>query len=127
MAAEHTSADRAVASPPVRVLCVGNMYPPHHLGGYDLVWQGAVRALREAGHGVRVPPTDFRLLEAGPHVEQPLGHLPRASSSAWYQRSPSPVRGPPRSASVATVTVRAHRRPPRPGHAVPDPPRGRRR
>ena len=26
----------------MRVLCVGNMYPPHHLGGYELVWQGAV-------------------------------------------------------------------------------------
>jgi hypothetical protein len=64
------------------------MYPPHHLGGYELVWQGGVRALREAGHGVRVLTTDFRLPEAGPHVEQPLGHLPRASSSAWYQRIP---------------------------------------
>jgi hypothetical protein len=29
----------------VRVLCVGNMYPPHHLGGYELAWQGAVGAL----------------------------------------------------------------------------------
>jgi hypothetical protein len=52
------------------------MYPPHHLGGYELVWQGGVRALREAGHGVRVLTTDFRLPEAGPHVERPLGHLP---------------------------------------------------
>ena len=38
----------------MRVLCVGNMYPPHHLGGYELVWQGAVQALRAAGHGGRV-------------------------------------------------------------------------
>jgi glycogen synthase len=55
----------------VRVLCVGNMYPPHHLGGYELVWQGAVRALREAGHGVRVLTTDFRLPEeAGPEENE---------------------------------------------------------
>src|SRR5690348_4710410 len=37
------------------------MYPPHHLGGYELVWHGSVRALRAAGHEVRVLTTDFRL------------------------------------------------------------------
>jgi glycogen(starch) synthase len=46
---------------PVRVLCVGNMYPPHHLGGYELVWQGAVRHLRAAGHDVAVLTTDHRV------------------------------------------------------------------
>jgi glycosyltransferase involved in cell wall biosynthesis len=38
----------------MRILTVGSLYPPHHLGGYELVWQAAVRALREAGHEVRV-------------------------------------------------------------------------
>ena len=51
----------------MRVLCVGNMYPPHHLGGYELVWQGAVRHLRAAGHDVAVLTTDHR--EQG--VEEP--------------------------------------------------------
>src|SRR5438552_15011542 len=45
----------------VRALAVGNMYPPHHLGGYELVWRSAVRHLRELGHEVRVLTTDFRL------------------------------------------------------------------
>src|SRR3954447_775399 len=45
----------------VRVLAVGNMYPPHHLGGYELVWRSAVRHLRSLGHDVRVLTTDFRL------------------------------------------------------------------
>jgi glycogen synthase len=45
----------------VRVLAVGNMYPPHHLGGYELVWRSAVRHLRALGHEVRVLTTDFRL------------------------------------------------------------------
>ncbi|MFL5840944.1 MAG: glycosyltransferase, partial [Thermoleophilaceae bacterium] len=45
----------------MRVLAVGNMYPPHHLGGYELVWRAAVRRLRAAGHDVRVLTTDFRL------------------------------------------------------------------
>ena len=45
----------------VRVLAVGNMYPPHHLGGYELVWRAAVRHLRAGGADVRVLTTDFRL------------------------------------------------------------------
>jgi glycogen(starch) synthase len=44
----------------VRVLCVGNMYPPHHLGGYELVWQSAVSHLRASGHEVRVLTSDTR-------------------------------------------------------------------
>jgi glycosyltransferase involved in cell wall biosynthesis len=38
----------------VRVLTVGNMYPPQHLGGYELVWRSAVEHLRSGGHEVRV-------------------------------------------------------------------------
>jgi len=37
------------------------MYPPHHLGGYELVWQSAVADLRESGHEVRVLTSDLRL------------------------------------------------------------------
>ena len=45
----------------MRVLTVGNMYPPHHLGGYELVWRAAVRHLRSLGHEASVLTTDFRL------------------------------------------------------------------
>jgi glycogen synthase len=38
----------------VRVLSVGNMYPPQHLGGYELAWRSAVEHLRARGHAVRV-------------------------------------------------------------------------
>jgi glycogen synthase len=44
----------------VRVLTVGNMYPPHHHGGYELVWESAVEHLRARGHEVRVVTTDTR-------------------------------------------------------------------
>src|SRR3954452_19160755 len=37
---------------PMRVLTVGNMYPPHHYGGYELVWHSAVEHLRSRGHEV---------------------------------------------------------------------------
>jgi glycosyltransferase involved in cell wall biosynthesis len=36
------------------------MYPPHHLGGYELMWRSAVRNLRAWGHDVRVLTTDYR-------------------------------------------------------------------
>ena len=45
---------------PVRVLTVGNMYPPHHFGGYEIVWHAAVEHLRSHGHEVLVLTTDTR-------------------------------------------------------------------
>ena len=44
----------------MRVLTVGNMYPPHHYGGYEIVWRAAVRHMRGRGHEVRVLTTDTR-------------------------------------------------------------------
>ncbi len=44
----------------MRILTVGNMYPPHHLGGYELMWRSAVAHHRAAGHEVRVLTTDWR-------------------------------------------------------------------
>ena len=36
------------------------MYPPHHHGGYELIWQAAVEHLRDRGHDVRVLVTGER-------------------------------------------------------------------
>jgi glycogen(starch) synthase len=44
----------------MRVLSVGNMYPPSSVGGYELVWQSAVAQLRRSGHTVRVLTSDYR-------------------------------------------------------------------
>lgn len=44
----------------MRALTVGNMYPPHHLGGYELVWRSLVEHLRAGGHEVSVLTTDHR-------------------------------------------------------------------
>jgi glycosyltransferase involved in cell wall biosynthesis len=52
----------------VRVLAVGNMYPPQSFGGYELVWRSAVEHLRGSGHEVRVLTTDY-----APHPERPDG------------------------------------------------------
>ena len=59
----------------MRVLTVGNMYPPHHHGGYELVWESAVEHLRARGHEVRVLTTDTRtdtVETDGPDVHREL-------------------------------------------------------
>lgn len=47
-------------SPLVRVLAIGSMYPPHYLGGQELVWRQATLHQRAAGHEVRALTTDYR-------------------------------------------------------------------
>jgi glycogen synthase len=42
------------------------MYPPHHFGGYELVWRSATEFLRSRGHEVRVLTTDLRTDTAVP-------------------------------------------------------------
>ena len=45
----------------MRVLCVGNIYPPHDMrGGYELTWRSSVLHLRGHGHDVRVLASDHR-------------------------------------------------------------------
>ena len=69
----------------MRVLTVGNMYPPHSYGGYELVWHSAVEHLRERGHDVTVLTTDTRtgtFAPDPPHVHRELRwHLRDGSSS----------------------------------------------
>jgi glycosyltransferase involved in cell wall biosynthesis len=42
----------------MRVLAAGNMYPPHHFGGYELMWRSAMLHLEANGHEARVLTTD---------------------------------------------------------------------
>ena len=59
----------------MRVLTVGNLYPPQHLGGYELMWQAAVEGLRARGHDVHVLTTDTVFREAPdtePDIERSL-------------------------------------------------------
>jgi glycogen(starch) synthase len=50
----------------MRVLSLGNVYPPHHLGGYEVIWRGVTESLRADGHAVRVLTTDYRGSEVAP-------------------------------------------------------------
>jgi glycosyltransferase involved in cell wall biosynthesis len=65
----------------VRILSVGNLYPPHHFGGYELIWRGAVEQLRTAGHEVRILTTDYRVPAPDPALaEDPDCHR----ELRWY-------------------------------------------
>jgi glycogen(starch) synthase len=68
---------------PIRVLAVGNVYPPHHLGGYEIIWQGVMRQLREAGHRAWTLTTEYRRDDAASEVpEDPDVHR----QLEWYWR-----------------------------------------
>ena len=56
------------------------MYPPHSLGGYELVWSSAVAHLREHGHQARVLTTDFRIETEEPDGPDTFREL------RWYWR-----------------------------------------
>lgn len=44
----------------LRILTVGNIYPPHDFGGgYELTWRSSVAHLRRSGHDVRVLASNF--------------------------------------------------------------------
>jgi glycogen(starch) synthase len=72
------SEDReAPATSPLRILAVGNMYPPHHVGGYEAMWQAAMRHARSLGHVVRLIVSEHQGPGAGaeedPDVHRTLG------------------------------------------------------
>lgn len=51
----------------MRILTVGLLYPPHHLGGYELVCEGVMKTAGACGHDVRVLVSDHR----APGVQAP--------------------------------------------------------
>ncbi|MDQ6746140.1 MAG: glycosyltransferase family 4 protein [Actinomycetota bacterium] len=67
----------------MRLLCVGNRYPPWSAGGYEVIFSAAVRAFRAAGHPTRVLTTgpDPSDLVVGPSPESDVHRDLR-----WYWR-----------------------------------------
>jgi glycosyltransferase involved in cell wall biosynthesis len=80
------------------------MYPPHHFGGYELVWRSAVEHLRTQGHEVRVLTTDLRTGATAP--DDPDVHR----ELRWYWRD----HGFPPRRLRATLALERH------DHAVLD-------
>jgi glycosyltransferase involved in cell wall biosynthesis len=77
----------------VRILVLSNMYPPHHLGGYELSCRDVVDRWRVAGHDVTVLTTDFQVNDAAePEMTEPVVNR----TLEWYWKDhvflrPSPV------------------------------------
>jgi glycosyltransferase involved in cell wall biosynthesis len=68
---------------PLRVLAIGTVYPPHQMGGYEVIWQGAMSHLRREGHVARILTTDYRRPEVAPDAaEDPDVHR----ELDWYWR-----------------------------------------
>ena len=68
----------------MRLLCVGNMYPPHDLGGgYEITWRSSVLQLRARGHEARVLTSDYLSPAVDPaHELDPDVHR----ELRWYWR-----------------------------------------
>ncbi len=64
-----------------RVLAVTNLYPPHHLGGYEVIQSGAMAGLRAGGHAVRVLASRTTFPGRGPQTEPDVHRDLR-----WYWR-----------------------------------------
>lgn len=64
----------------MKVLAVGSMYPPLHLGGYELVWQSVTHHLNDLGWEVRVLTSDYCADDAGLSEENVFREL------RWYWR-----------------------------------------
>lgn len=61
----------------MRILTLTNLYPPHHVGGYELRCRDITECLRQAGHSVRVLTSDHRsgageVAADPPHVKRAL-------------------------------------------------------
>ncbi|HEX8649136.1 MAG TPA: glycosyltransferase [Thermoleophilaceae bacterium] len=67
----------------MRILAIGSMYPPHHHGGYELIWESAMELLRDAGHEVAVLATDFTVPDPEPRLDP---GFPVWRELRWYLR-----------------------------------------
>ncbi len=66
----------------MRILTVANLYPPQHLGGYELMHRAVVEALRRRGHDVGVLTTDTVVRPGAPGEDDPGVER----SLRWYWR-----------------------------------------
>src|SRR6185295_6527398 len=58
--------DGGQAAHRMKILVLTNLYPPHYLGGYELICHAVVNALRARGHTVQILTSNHR-------VENPRG------------------------------------------------------
>lgn len=74
----------------MRILAIGTLYPPHHQGGYELIWQGIMRRALAEGHDARILASDH--LRGGDHPEHEVDvHRTLRTYWDWEKHSPPPL------------------------------------
>ena len=94
---------RPYAGRAMRVLTVGNMYPPHHLGGYELMWRSSVSpAARRRRRGAGA---DHRLPAARPRTGNRRGpRIARELRWYWHEHEFPPLSAPGRLRGSSATT-----------------------
>jgi len=59
-AAPGVSRSGGTRTPPLKILVLTNLYPPHHIGGYELICRAVVDNLAVRGHDLHVLTSDHR-------------------------------------------------------------------
>jgi glycogen synthase len=67
----------------MRILVLSNMYPPHHLGGYELSCRDVVDRWRTAGHEISVLTTDHRVPGVSDPADEKGSGVRRELSFYW--------------------------------------------
>lgn len=63
-----TAIKRPPPEPPVKILTLTNLYPPHHIGGYELRCRDITERLAARGHQIRILTSDHHLPDRGPET-----------------------------------------------------------
>ena len=78
----------------MRILVLSNMYPPHHLGGYELSCRDVMERLRARGHDVSILTTTMRLPGVSDAPDESARDVRRSLTFYWEDhriRNPSIV------------------------------------
>jgi glycosyltransferase involved in cell wall biosynthesis len=71
----------------MRILAVGLLYPPHYVGGYELIWDGVMRAARARGHDIQIVTSDYQARGAGESDDLPIDRSLRPYFDMAAQRA----------------------------------------
>lgn len=80
----------------MKILIVSNLYPPHHVGGYELRCSQVAQHIQQKGHEVRVITSTYKLPPNGtaaPQSQKDIANdVPVSRSLRYYRFDPPPTR-----------------------------------
>src|SRR5258708_46796 len=78
----------------MRILTIIHLYPPHHLGGYEVACRGVMERFREQGHDVLVLASDHRLAGEDERSSPNTVEVRRQLKTWWDWEQFTPARPP---------------------------------